>query len=148
MKLKITLIILVVLVAHYVVAGNHEDKPLDFKNVKVLRVYDGDTIFVNINKIPPVLGYDLGVRLRGIDTPEIRGKCDHEKELAKQAKILVLEKIIKNKYKVDLKNCERGKYFRIVCDVYAPDNIGDMLIENNLAYDYEGGTKIDWCADQ
>jgi endonuclease YncB( thermonuclease family) len=50
-------------------------------------------------------------------------------------------------HSIELKNMQRGKYFRIVADVHVDDkNLADMLIENNLAVRYDGGTKIkDWC---
>lgn len=35
-------------------------------------VHDGDTIYVDFPGVPAVLGKDLGVRLLGIDTPELR----------------------------------------------------------------------------
>jgi endonuclease YncB( thermonuclease family) len=42
---------------------------------------------------------------------------------------------------------QRGKYFRIVADVYADNqSLADELIKNNLAVRYNGGTKVkDWC---
>ena len=41
----------------------------------VVRVYDGDTFFVNVDSWPDVIGRKIGIRVNGIDTPEIRGKC-------------------------------------------------------------------------
>ena len=53
----------------------------------VIKVYDGDTITIAA-KLPydasPL--YRLSVRLNGIDTPEIKGKNDDEKEAAKNAR--------------------------------------------------------------
>jgi len=42
---------------------------------------------------------------------------------------------------------QKGKYFRIVADVYANNkSLADILIRNHLAVRYDGGTKIkDWC---
>ena len=42
---------------------------------------------------------------------------------------------------------KRGKYFRIVADVYDDHNrsLADELIRNNLAVPYDGGHKVDWC---
>ena len=46
---------------------------------------------------------------------------------------------------IELRNIQRGKYFRIVADVYVDDkNLADILIKNNLALPYDGGTKRDW----
>jgi len=49
---------------------------------------------------------------------------------------------------IELRNLQRGKYFRIVADVYADGvNVGDELIKESLAVIYDGGKKIkDWCS--
>lgn len=84
---------------------------------EVVRVYDGDTITVNISEWPPLLGQEIGIRVNGIDTPEIRGECDEEKELAYQAKDLVIQTLADAEV-IELRNLDRGKYFRVVADVY------------------------------
>lgn len=51
---------------------------------KLISVYDGDTIRVDIaNCDQPILCQNISIRIFGIDTPEIRGKCQNEKHLAK-----------------------------------------------------------------
>ena len=84
--------------------------------------------------------------MNGIDTPEIKGKCEKEKYDAQQARDMVAD-ILKDAEKIDLKNMKRGKYFRIVADVYvAGESIADMLIEVGMAVKYDAGKKIkDWC---
>ena len=49
--------------------------------------------------------------------------------------------------KIELRNMKRGKYFRIVADVYVDGkSLGDMLIKRSLAVPYDGGHKgKDWC---
>ena len=42
---------------------------------KVISVYDGDTFRVNIDSLPPIVGKNIAIRVNGVDTPEIRGKC-------------------------------------------------------------------------
>ena len=49
---------------------------------KVISVYDGDTFRVNIDSLPPIVGKNIPIRVNGVDTPEIRGKCQYEKNLA------------------------------------------------------------------
>lgn len=113
-----------------------------------MSVYDGDTIKVNIKNYPPILGDKISIRINGIDTPEIRGKCELEKELAKKAKN-ALKKLINNSKKVELRNMKRGKYFRIVADVYIDGiSASEMLVEKKLAVFYDGGTKTkNWCKE-
>lgn len=113
---------------------------------EITSIYDGDTFRVIIDGWPGLLGDNIGVRVNGIDTPEIRGKCDQEKQLAIEARELT-KATLSSAHSVTLKNMSRGKYFRIVADVYADDkNLTEVLIAAGLGVAYDGGTKIkDWC---
>ena len=53
-------------------------------------IYDADTLFVHCSACPR---NRRGVRVMGVDSPEIRGKCQAEKRLARQAKQFAVEKI-------------------------------------------------------
>ena len=118
----------------------------DFYSVQYIRNYDGDTITVTIPGLPSVFGHELGIRLNGIDTPEIRGKCENEKQLAKMAKHYV-QCILERAWNVDLLDVGRGKYFRVVATVIADGfNINEWLLYSGLAIPYDGGTKTNpWC---
>ena len=74
--------------------------------------------------------------------------CEKEKYSAKQGKDLVAD-ILKNAESIDLKNIERGKYFRIVADVFVDgDSLADELIEAGMAVRYDGGKKThNWCEE-
>ena len=112
----------------------------------ITSVYDGDTFRANIPNYPPIVGENIGIRINGIDTPEIRGKCPKEVSLAKDAQRFA-EKTLRSAKVVELRNLQRGKYFRIVADVYADGvNVGDELVKESLAVVYDGGKKVmDWC---
>lgn len=109
-----------------------------FSNVKYIETYDGDTFFVNIPSLHPVFGKRLGVRVRGIDTPEIRSKNKYEKVLGYKAKAFTMA-ILENSKKIRLTNCVRGTFSRIVCDVANNNtrNLGADLIKNGLAEVYK-----------
>ena len=113
---------------------------------EVTSIYDGDTFRVNIAGYPSIVGDRIPIRINGIDTPEIRGKCTKEKTLARKAKQFTVSKLRGAKV-IQLRNMKRGKYFRIVADVFTDNkSLADELIKNNLAVRYSGGTKIkDWC---
>jgi len=108
--------------------------------------YDGDTIKFDLPGLHPIIGNKINIRLNGIDTPEIRGKCEQETYSAEQAKEMVAD-ILKDAETIDLKNMERGKYFRIAADVFADgENLADILIDAGMAIRYEGGKKThNWC---
>jgi micrococcal nuclease len=113
---------------------------------EVTSIYDGDTFIAKIPDYPPIIGQHIGIRINGVDTPEMRGKCEQEKVLARKAKQYTVTKL-RNAKKIELRNMKRGKYFRIVADVYADGiNIGDGLVKDGLAVVYNGGKKSKhWC---
>lgn len=83
---------------------------------RVRSVYDGDTFRVDIDGLPPLIGVDMPVRIAGIDCPEMRGK-DADKEAAIAARD-ALRDLLDNADLIELRNVRRGKYFRIVADVF------------------------------
>ncbi len=119
----------------------------NFRCVKYIKNYDADTATFDIPDVHPIIGKKISVRVRHIDTPEIKGKLPCEKDKARTAQRLV-ENQLKNAKRIDLLNCDKDKYFRLLCDVqFDGKNLSEILIKNQLAYSYEGETKqkIDWC---
>lgn len=111
----------------------------------VKSVYDGDTFKVNIEGWPPIVGQNMPVRIRGIDTPERRSKCAAEKQLAMQAKAFASQ-LLYQAETVELKNIKRGKYFRLLADVYVDDkSLADKLLQAGHARRYSGGKRQPWC---
>ena len=112
---------------------------------KVISVYDGDTFRVDIDSLPPIVGKNIPIRLNGVDTPEIRGKCQYEKDLAIEARDFVRNKLA-NAKEIRLTKLQRGKYFRVVADVMIDGvSLEQELLDNALAYKYTGGKKSSWC---
>jgi len=118
----------------------------DFPSVTYRSCYDGDTCRFDIPNVHPFFGENIPVRLAGIDTPELQGQCDQEKQLAVKAWDLV-QTTLEQAQSITLKNVERGKYFRIVARIEADgQDVSDLLIQEGLAVPYDGGTKVkDWC---
>uniref|UniRef100_A0A6C0DG29 TNase-like domain-containing protein n=1 Tax=viral metagenome TaxID=1070528 RepID=A0A6C0DG29_9ZZZZ len=109
---------------------------------KVIKVYDGDTITI-ASKLPYKSSeiYRFSVRLRGIDSPEIKSKSPVEKELALNSK-MCLSNVILGQI-VQLKNVSTEKYGRILADVYVDDvSVNKWMLENKFAVPYNGGKKI------
>ena len=112
---------------------------------QVISVYDGDT-FKAEAMIWPGLIWKGNIRVEGVDTPEIRGKCDQERSLAIQARDFVIEKIGKT---VVLENVKHGKYAgRVVAAVLLEDgsNLANILIDAGLGRAYNGGKRPSWCS--
>ncbi len=111
---------------------------------KCVKIYDGDTgTFVfYYHHIP----YKFKMRLMGIDTPEIRSKNEKEVELAIKAKNRLIE-LIDDKL-VYLECLNYDKYGRILTYIYADKKMqksfNQILVDEGLAYVYDGGKKQDF----
>lgn len=132
---------------------------------RVVSLYDGDTLTIALNVFSGV--YKFSVRMSGIDTCEIKSKCEKNKELAKNARSrllsLITEKDIsetcawndrrkinnilnKGMYFVWVECCDFDKYGRLLANIYLNDksseSFSSVLIKEKLAYKYEGDTKF------
>ena len=67
---------------------------IELRTYKNRVCYDGDTCYITISVLPGRL-QKMSVRILGIDTPEIRGKCPEEKNLALRARIFA-NKVFEN----------------------------------------------------
>jgi len=124
------------------------DEKVYVKRIKideVTSIYDADTFRANINSWPGIVGERIPIRILGIDAPEIKGKCDQEKIKARTAKQFAVDKLRSAKT-IELRNIQRGKYFRLLADVYVDNkNLADLLIQSGNARPYDGGTRKGWC---
>lgn len=116
------------------------------KPKSIIRVYDGDTFTINVDgDCPGVLCNRIPVRINGIDTPEIRGKCEQEKIGAIDSRTY-LAQLLLNAKEIELRNLGRDKYFRINAEVFADGvNVGADMISKGLARPYSGGRRSGWC---
>lgn len=112
---------------------------------EVVRVIDGDTLAVRAD-IWIGQSVAISVRIRGIDTPEMRGKCPEETALAAAARDLLAELAGPV---VAVVNVENDKYGgRVVADVRsgAGLDLASAMIERGYAQPYSGrGPRLDWC---
>ena len=117
---------------------------IDYKcEAKVESVYDGDSIRIMFPFNNTM--YKWNCRLNGIDTPEIRTKCDTEKSYG----ILVRDELRKmiNKKVINVVCHQLDKYGRLLITVFTKEgdlNINDWLIEKGYAFKYDGGKKKSW----
>ena len=116
----------------------------------VTGAYDGDTIYVEA-AIWPNMTWTGGVRVLGVDTPEIRGRCQLEKDLAVLSRDYVRNLLIDKT--VRLTQVENDKYGgRVLARVYFWENetwvdLANRLIEQRLGRVYDGGARADWCQE-
>ena len=110
-----------------------------------VRAYDGDTVTVSIHEWPAVIGEEISVRFRGVDTPEIRASCDAEYEAAIEARDYVRGRMSEAD-EIRLERIGRGSFFRIVADVVIDGEVlADTLIDKGLGVAYEDREDAGWC---
>lgn len=111
---------------------------------RVLSVYDGDTVKVEA-AMWPGLTWTGSVRIEGVDTPEIRGKCEGEKRQAIAARNFVRERVGR---RITLVNVKKGKYAgRVVARIRLADgaDLTALLIRAEHGRRYDGGRRQGWC---
>lgn len=154
-SLKYIMFLLLLASAISLQAQEESREKQNFYKVGLAAVYDGDTFKVNLSCRYGIFCKKMGVRVKGIDAPEIRTKDPCEKEKAKKAKAFTKEFLKSGP--IILRNCEKDKYFRLLCDVSvrnpsnptkkAEKSLAEALLAQKLSVAYDGGTKksINWC---
>jgi endonuclease YncB( thermonuclease family) len=112
---------------------------------RVVRVVDGDTVVVRA-RIWLGQEVETRVRLEGVDTPELRGGCDHERHLAQRARAFVAMRAAGQA--VVLWHIRYGKYAgRVVARIETADgeDLSLALISAGLGRPDRGGQRLSWC---
>ena len=110
-----------------------------FENSTIHTVYDGDTMRMAVDFDGKPTSFR--VRIKGIDTPEIKSNNESEKELALRARDKVREEFNLQKCRVVCYDFD--KYGRVLVDIFKGDlNLAELLISLDYAVRYNGGKKI------
>lgn len=109
----------------------------------VLSVTDGDTFKARI----PVwdnVEVITAVRLAGIDTPELKGKCASEKALALKAKARLAELLTGT---ITISDVKPDKFAGRVDAIVTANGqeVAGILVAEGLARPYTGGARGSWC---
>jgi len=142
---RVFLSVVVVILSLFVCLSAEAGK--NYGNVAVARVvsvYDGDTFRADLEGYPAITGENIPIRIKGIDTPGMRDKRPEIKALARDAREFTKD-MLESGNVIILRNIERGKYFRIVADVYVDGvSLSHGLLLLELAKPYDGGKKPVW----
>lgn len=111
----------------------------------VTGVYDGDTMTVRVRTwIGQTV--EAHVRVVGVDTPEIRGGCREEIQLARQARASTAEWIGKIVVLSEIRPDKYGN--RVLARVTANgEDLAERLIRLGLGRPYGGGRRLGWCGN-
>jgi len=118
---------------------------------KVIKVYDGDTLWVAINIHYKI--FKFKVRMLGYDSPEMKPRLnipnrEQEIQAAKKAKKYIEDLVLNKKVLVEFSKYD--KYGRPLCKLYINKCVfcsriklcvNDLMLENGHGYEYNGGKK-------
>ena len=111
----------------------------------IVEIIDGDSLRVRA-RVWPGHFVEVILRVRGIDTPELRAACQGERALALAARA-TLQRLV-GREAVTLVNIGGGKYFgRVLADVRLADgsDLTARMLDAAPARIYHGGRRAGWC---
>lgn len=121
---KFLIIFLITIIAFFVTVESLEAKGKGFIN------YDGDT-------------FRATFRIANIDTPEIKGRCPYEINLAEKAKVFTAEFL--SRPSIIIQSLGIDKYGRILANVNDGKNdLAELLISAGLGRKWRG-RRESWC---
>lgn len=101
----------------------------------VRRVYDGDTVTVDIDLGFDILVKNQKIRLLGINAPEIRGES---REIGLISRNFLRERISGKWVTLKTKKDKKGKYGRWLGDIFLEkENINELMVSEGMAKKYE-----------
>ncbi len=121
---------------------------INLKASDVVYIYDGDSITFNCIPEYHCEKNKTKVRVKGVDTPEIKARCKQERVLAREAKQHSVA-LLRGAKKITLVISDSDpydRYNRLLAYVYV-DGIGlhQSLIRHGLGRSYYGGKRESWC---
>ena len=111
----------------------------------VVEVLDGDT-FLAEALVWPGHTVRVNVRIRGIDAPEMKARCDGERAAAERAREALA--LLFGSGPVAISNIASAKYYgRVLADVTTADGrvVAPVLLGERLVRPYGGGRRESWC---
>jgi endonuclease YncB( thermonuclease family) len=112
---------------------------------ELLRVIDGDTFEARV-RLWPGLDVTTKVRLRGIDAPEIHGRCAAEREKAERARMTLAAILAEGEMTVS--HVALDKYGgRVLAQVATPHtaDVSQAMLTRGAVRAYAGGRRQGWC---
>ena len=94
----------------------------------------------------PDLDWTGSVRVRGVDTPEILGLCEQEKQLAILARDYVRDLLTDESVVLtEIENDRYGGRVLAHVELESGESLADLLIAGGYGRAYDGGARQSWC---
>lgn len=112
----------------------------------IASIYDGDTFHAYIQGITPRGERSTRIRIRHLDTPEIKGKCPAEIKGALAARAKARQWLMQAST-IQLSHLGYDRYGRLLATVTlnGQQSYANKMIQQGLARPYEGKKRQGWC---
>lgn len=127
-------------VLYAVIISRHPEFAPKIPQCHIGYVYDGDTVELICD------GISTTSRLVGFDTPETRdASCPAELALGNKAPARMRELVHSGEVQISRQGYD--KYGRVLARIWVNgEDVGETLINENLAWAYLGSSRIHWCS--
>ena len=114
-------------------------------SVEVVRTIDGDTFEARVH-LSPGLDVTTRVRLRGIDAPELKARCEKEFRMAEAASDALRNLLAEGDVTISKVGPDKypGRIDASVATRRTPD-VSAALLAGGFARAYDGGHRSGWC---
>ena len=113
---------------------------------EVLRVVNGDTFEARVQVWPGIAITTL-VRLRGIDTPELKARCADERSKAEAARGTLTAILAEGGVELSRVGLDKfGGRIDAAASTHSTADVSAAILRAGLARSYHGGRRAGWCS--
>jgi endonuclease YncB( thermonuclease family) len=115
-------------------------------SAEVLRIADGDTFEARVQVWPGIAITTL-VRLRGIDTPELKARCPVERVNAKAARSKLAAILAEGAVEISRVGLDKfGGRIDAAASTRSTPDVAAAILRSGLGRSYSGGRREGWCS--
>lgn len=112
---------------------------------EVLRIADGDTFEARV-QVWPGIAITTKVRLRGIDTPELKARCPQERVKAEAARAKLASILAEGSVELSRVGLDKfGGRIDAAASTRSTPDVSAVILQAGLGRSYAGGRREGWC---
>jgi endonuclease YncB( thermonuclease family) len=113
---------------------------------EVLRIADGDTFEARV-QVWPGIAITTRVRLRGIDTPELKARCPQERVKAEAARAKLASILAEGSVELSRVGLDKfGGRIDAAASTRSTPDVSAAILQAGLGRRYAGGRREGWCS--
>jgi endonuclease YncB( thermonuclease family) len=113
---------------------------------EVLRIADGDTFEARV-QVWPGIAITTKVRLRGVDTPELKARCQQERVKAEAARAKLASILAEGSVELSRVGLDKfGGRIDAAASTRSTPDVSAAILQAGLGRSYAGGRREGWCS--